>query len=64
MIHWVIERDADGMPSRMLWSSADQRAGDQKMAQDAERIKTERARHALPMPAMREWLRKANASAR
>jgi len=56
MIHWQIERDEDGRPVRLVWSSEWQRAMEAWARWDAQQDAEEEAKRSLPMPSMRKWL--------
>jgi hypothetical protein len=55
MIHYLVERDHDGMPVRLVWSSAIQEKGEELHRSQREKELKMKLAALAPMPAMRKW---------
>lgn len=63
MIHFAVQRDASGMPVRLLWSSEIQRRIEQQVADERKRQKEEWDRAHRPAPWIEEWMKNRSKSA-
>lgn len=55
MIHYAIEYDENGLPCRLVWSSAYQGASDEHERNRLQRKAEQKRKAELPMPSMIEW---------
>lgn len=57
-IHWHIVRDAKGEPERLEWSSAHQKACEDREATVLRQEAEEARLRSLPLPSMIQWAEK------